>query len=156
MYGLCYFFKVSLICSWYPRHYVIILRNQQGKTAASVFSGVQRCFWERFCGNMLQIYRRTPMPKCDFNRVAAHFENTFSQEHLGKAASEKNQFCTNVAQMLPATLFQAYFHQNFTSVSAHITVLCKTQQKTFILSLYLFAAIDLLGSLRIYLMKNKK
>ena len=144
MYGLCYFFKVSLICSWYPRHYVIILRNQQGKTA------------ERFCGNMLQIYRRAPMPKCDFNRVAAHFENTFSQEHLGKAASEKNRFCTNVAQMLPATLFQAYFHQNFTSVSAHVTVLCKTQQKIFIFSLYLFAPIDLLGSLWIYLMKNKK
>ena len=29
-----------------------------------------RCFlWERCSENMLQIYRRTPMPKCDFNKA---------------------------------------------------------------------------------------
>ena len=53
--------------------------------------------------NMQQIYRRTPMPKSDFNKVAKHgtsawvfsckfaayFQKTFSQEHLWVAASEK-------------------------------------------------------------------
>ena len=28
---------------------------------------------KRCTGNMLQIYRRTPMPKCDFNKVASQF-----------------------------------------------------------------------------------
>ena len=54
--------------------------------------------------NMQQIYRRAPMPKYDFNKVAlqlywnhasawvfckfaAYFQNTFSQEHLWVAAS---------------------------------------------------------------------
>ena len=54
--------------------------------------------------NMQQIYRRTPMPKCDFSKVAlqlywnrtspwvfsckfaAYFQNNFSQEHLWVAA----------------------------------------------------------------------
>ena len=53
--------------------------------------------------NTQQIYRRTPMPKSDFNKVAKHgtsawlfsckfaayFQKTFSQEHLWVAASEK-------------------------------------------------------------------
>ena len=44
--------------------------------------------------NMQQIYRRTPMQKCDFNKVAkqyglaAYFENIFSEEHLWTAASD--------------------------------------------------------------------
>ena len=56
--------------------------------------------------NMQQIYRRTSMPKCDFNKVAkqlnwnhfwawvfsckfaAYFQNTFSKKHLRVAASE--------------------------------------------------------------------
>ena len=49
----------------------------------------KRCF-----ENTQQIYRRIPMPKCDFNKVvllkshfgmgkfAAYFQNTFSLEHL--------------------------------------------------------------------------
>ena len=55
---------------------------------------------------MQQIYRRTPVRKCDFNEVAkqlywnhtsarvlsfkltAYFQNTFSQEHLWTAASD--------------------------------------------------------------------
>ena len=55
---------------------------------------------------MQQIYRRTPMPKCNFNKIAlqlywnhasarvlsykfvAYFQNTFSQEHLWAAASD--------------------------------------------------------------------
>ena len=53
---------------------------------------------KRCSENMQQIYRRTPMPKCDFNKVAlqlygnrtlawvfscefpTYFQNTFSQE----------------------------------------------------------------------------
>ena len=56
--------------------------------------------------NMQQICRRTPIPKCDFNKVALQpywnrtsvwlfsckvavcFQNTFSEEHLWTAASE--------------------------------------------------------------------
>ena len=47
---------------------------------------------------MQQIYKRTPMTKCDFNNAAsqlvfscnfaAYFQNTFSQEHIWRAASE--------------------------------------------------------------------
>ena len=58
--------------------------------------------------NMQEIYRRTHMLKCDFNKfalqlywnhtsawvisckVAAYFQNTFSQEHLRVAASLDN------------------------------------------------------------------
>ena len=29
--------------------------------------------WERFSENTQQIYRRTPVPKCDFNKVALQF-----------------------------------------------------------------------------------
>ena len=54
---------------------------------------------KRCSGNMQQIYRRTPMPKWDFNKVAnctlawafsckfaAYFQNTLSYEHLWTAA----------------------------------------------------------------------
>ena len=62
-------------------------------------------FIKRCSENMLQIYRRRSMPKCDFNKVAlqlywnrnsawvfsckfaAYFQNTFSEEHLWTAAS---------------------------------------------------------------------
>ena len=49
-----------------------------------------------FYENMQQIYRRTPMPKCNFNKVvvwvfsckfATYFRKTFYQEHLWTAAS---------------------------------------------------------------------
>ena len=58
---------------------------------------------KRFCENMRQIYRRTPMPMCAdalqlyWNeasasaftyKIAAYFQNTFSYEHLWRAASE--------------------------------------------------------------------
>ena len=67
-----------------------------------LFKGVLR----KMCSeNMQQIYWRTPMPKCDFNKVAlqfygnrtsawvfsykfaTYFQSTFSQEHLWRAAS---------------------------------------------------------------------
>ena len=50
---------------------------------------------KRSLGNMHQIYRRTPMLKCDFNKVpllsckfAAYFQNIFSKDHLSTAASD--------------------------------------------------------------------
>ena len=65
-----------------------------------------RSFLKKRCSeNVQQIYSRTPMPKCDFNKVAlqlywnhtlawvycctfaAYFQNTFSQEHLWTATS---------------------------------------------------------------------
>ena len=63
---------------------------------------------ESYSENMQQIYRRTPMPKYDFNKVAmqiywshtlawvfsckfaAFFQNTCSQEHLLMAAFDNN------------------------------------------------------------------
>ena len=60
-------------------------------------AAVQGCSQESCSENLQQIYRRTPMPKCDFNKVAkawvfsckfaAYFQNSFSQEHLWVAAS---------------------------------------------------------------------
>ena len=62
--------------------------------------------------NMQQIYRRTPMPKCDFNKVplelysnrtsawvfsckfAAYFQNIFFEEHLRVAASVTHPLTT--------------------------------------------------------------
>ena len=67
------------------------------------FRGVLR---KKCSDNMQQIYRRTPLPKCNFNKVAkqlyynntsarvfsfkfaSYFQNTFSWEHLWMAASE--------------------------------------------------------------------
>ena len=56
--------------------------------------------WKRCFGKMQQIYRRTPMPRCDFNKVALQWMVSFawvlsckfaaSQEHLWTAASEIN------------------------------------------------------------------
>ena len=50
---------------------------------------------KRSSGNMHQIYKRTPVPKCDFNKVALfsckfalYFQNTFSKKHLWTAASD--------------------------------------------------------------------
>ena len=80
------------------------MSKQQTKElcSPSEFRGVlrKRCF-----ENMQQLYRRTPMPKCEFNtdakqlywnhtslwvfscKFAVYFQTTFSQEHLWTAAS---------------------------------------------------------------------
>ena len=70
---------------------------------------------KRCSENMQQIYRRTPMPKCDFNKVAKqlywnrtsawvfsckfaeYFKNTFSWESLWMAASE-NSFVSGIGK----------------------------------------------------------
>ena len=68
--------------------------------------------------NMQQIYRRTLMPKCDFNKIAeqlywnhtstwvlsfkfaAYFRNTFSYEHLWRAVPELNWRLTPIQTLL--------------------------------------------------------
>ena len=61
--------------SWflYIRDFTLtLLRNQDYILSKNIFQkqpsrGVHT---KRYSENMLQIYRRTPMPKCDFNKVA--------------------------------------------------------------------------------------
>ena len=58
---------------------------------------------------MQQIYRRTPMPKCDFNKV----ENTFSKEHPWTAASDLSKLSiirtsyVFIRLILPIIIFEA-------------------------------------------------
>ena len=47
------------------------------KEAALQRCSRKRCFRERCSEKMQQIYRRTPMPKCDFNKVAKQFSKQF-------------------------------------------------------------------------------
>ena len=58
------FFEVVVVCAhrimWLVKEKI---NNQQKQP----FSGVLK---KRYPGNMQQIYRRTPMPKCDFIKVA--------------------------------------------------------------------------------------
>ena len=87
---------------------------------------------EKRCSeNMLQTYRRTPMLKCDFNKVALklywrhtlawlfsckftdYFQNTFSTKHLWMAASVQND-CKNSKHVLYS------FHDKYTPDSIHI------------------------------------
>ena len=66
---------------------------------------------------MQQTYRRTPMSKCDFNKVAkqlywnrilarvfckfaVYFQNTFSEEHICRAASVKMKPAQTFVQLL--------------------------------------------------------
>ena len=35
-------------------------------------AALQRCCYEKVAENMQHIYSRTPMPKCDFNKIAKH------------------------------------------------------------------------------------
>ena len=81
-----------IILNWF----VVLFRSSHPEVFLA-----KRCF-----ENMQQIYRRTPMPKCDFNSVAlqlywnrtstcvfsckfaAYFQNTFSYVHLWTAASD--------------------------------------------------------------------
>ena len=72
-------------------------------------AAIQRCSqekvrWKRkmYSENMQQLYRRTPMPKYDFNKVARNFMfsckfptflYSFSWEHLQVAASENMKIC---------------------------------------------------------------
>ena len=72
---------------------------------------------KRCSENIPQIYRRTPMPKCDFNKVlkshfgmgvllkfSAYFQNTFFQEHcrdkIQKYHWNKNYYLSTPTQQL--------------------------------------------------------
>ena len=80
---------------------------------------------KRCSENVLQIYIRTPMPKCDFNKVtlqlywnhtsawvfssklATYFQKTFSWEHLWTAATEAlklNRTCSDGPAKIMRTL----------------------------------------------------
>ena len=77
---------------------------------------------KRYSENILQIYSRTPMPKCDFNKVtqatllksrsawlfsskfAAYFQNTFSLENLWTAASA--WCCRYVSVFIRSLIFE--------------------------------------------------
>ena len=52
------------------------------------FRGV---FRRRLSENMLQIYKRTPIPKCDFNKVAKHGCSPVSLLHIFRTPIYKNQ-----------------------------------------------------------------
>ena len=65
---------------------------------------LERCFYKKVLWKHTANYRRTPMPKCNFNNIAkqlywnhtspwelsckfvSHFQNIFSKEHLCRAA----------------------------------------------------------------------
>ena len=92
------------LSSWMKRcfHVSAILHSWLKNVQKQPFRGV---LLKRCSENMQQIYRRTPMPKCNFNKVAlqlywnrtsvwvfsckfaAYFQNTFFQEQLWTAAS---------------------------------------------------------------------
>ena len=46
-------------------------------------AALHRCFQEKGFENMQQLYRRTPMPKCDFNKVALQRKVTLLKLHFG-------------------------------------------------------------------------
>ena len=75
-----------------------ILQMLQFKILNSVLRpevGIQRCSYKRCPENMQQIYKRTPMPKCDFNKFALqlYWSHTLAQVFSCK--------------------FAAYFHNTF-------------------------------------------
>ena len=85
----------SLLLKW--ESHVLHTQRQPSKSVLS----------KRYSENMQQSYRRTPMPKCVFNKIAkqlswngsstlvfsckstAYFSNTFSQEYSWRAASAR-------------------------------------------------------------------
>ena len=62
------------------------------------YKGVSKATIQGFSENMQQIYRRTPMPKCDFNKVERNFTEITCQHwftpvnllHIFRAAFLKN------------------------------------------------------------------
>ena len=92
------------ICKQYFTSVIVIAQKQPPRSVIK-----KKCF-----ENMQQIYRRTPMPKCDFNKVAlqvnwnrtsvwvtsckfaAYFRNTFTLEHLWMLASELTNVFINI------------------------------------------------------------
>ena len=104
-------------------------------------AAIQWCTWEKVCWKYeAKTYRRTPMPKCGFNKVAkqlywnstsawgfsckfaAYFQNTFSTEHLWMATSGKTSsslfWCLYFELWLYFTHCPGVFLVDFEQVSA--------------------------------------
>ena len=67
---------------------------------------------KRCCENMLLIYRRTPMPKCDFNKVAL-------QEHLWTNVSRN---CANSSPNIIINLYRSLpkgFRERYSTLTSN-------------------------------------
>ena len=63
----CEIFKNNFLTEHYKATAAVDLQYSEAAT--------QRCVLRKKCSeNVQQIYRRTPMPKCDFNKVAKQFD----------------------------------------------------------------------------------
>ena len=92
------------------KYNLVLLVNEKNLLFSGIVNSSQKqpprgVFKKRCSENMQQIYRRTPMPKCDFNKVAKqlywnhtsawlfsckispYFQNNFSEEYLWVPAS---------------------------------------------------------------------
>ena len=96
---------MNVLCNPMNLHQGCEINTKSLKVQTQPSRGVHR---KRCPENMQPTYRRTPMPKCDFNKVAlslywnrtsarvfsckfaAYFQNTFSKKHLWTAASESS------------------------------------------------------------------
>ena len=84
-----------LFCTWFKtiERFQIEKRGKQNRSSSSLIQKqpLRGVLKKRCSENMQQIYRRTLMPKCNFNKVAkqfaAYFQNNFFKEHLCVAAS---------------------------------------------------------------------
>ena len=68
-------YKFNVVSSW-PQHKVTFIKALQNKVLINNTAQKQlsRGVLSKRCSeNMRQIYRITPMPKCDFNKVACNF-----------------------------------------------------------------------------------
>ena len=87
------FFKLKAVCSCFEIPWCCLEKPSTSvKMQKYPSRGVLR---KKYSENMLQIYRKTPMPKCDFNsawvfscKFAAYLQNILFQEHLWMTASE--------------------------------------------------------------------
>ena len=66
---------------------------------------IQRCSKEKCSENMQQIYQRTPMPKCDFNKVAIELWIIVNCESLRKYFKLRKN--------IHSEYFQMYIHCTF-------------------------------------------
>ena len=65
----------------------VINTKRKLKTQKQPSRGV---FSKRYSENMQQICRRTPMSKCDFNKVAKHGCSTVNLQHIFRTPFTKN------------------------------------------------------------------
>ena len=83
-------------------------------------AALQRYFLKKRSEKMQQIYRRTPMPKCDFNKVAFQLSKLCSkftrEDPCRNAISKKLQLYWNrTSAWVYSSKFSAYFQNTFFS-----------------------------------------